>query len=139
MAKITLEERFEVFYDGGCALCSREINMLRRMDKHNRLIFTDIFAEDFDAVAVTGLSFETLMEEIHGRFANGEMVTGVEVFRQLYGRVGFRWAIGATRVFGVRQGLDSAYQLFAKNRLKWTGRCADGQCAVPQSEAQGSH
>ena len=143
MRSIELNEPFEVFYDGACSICTKEINVIRRLDKNDRIVFTDIVAPDFDAEGSVGLSYETLMDEIHGRFANGEVVTGVEVFRQLYGRVGLKWAIGATRLFGVRHALDAGYVLFAKNRLRLTGRCIDDQCVVPSSmeppsPAQGS-
>ena len=32
----------EVFHDGGCPLCNREIEMLRRLDTKGRIKFTDI-------------------------------------------------------------------------------------------------
>ena len=125
---------FEVFYDGDCPLCMREINMLQRLDrKKNNLRFTDISPADFDAESVTGLNYNTLMDEIHGRLPDGTIVTGVEVFRQLYGAVGLGWLTAPTRWPGLRQLSDAAYQAFAKNRLKLTGRCGpDGNtCAIP--------
>ena len=42
----------EVFYDGECPLCVREIRMLRRMDRAGGILFTDIATPDFDASAV---------------------------------------------------------------------------------------
>ena len=36
------EWEIEVFYDGACPLCRREIEMLRRWNKKDRLRFTDI-------------------------------------------------------------------------------------------------
>ena len=129
------EQLFEVFYDGQCAICTREINMLRKLDRRQRIVFTDIADASFDALGQTGRTYETLMDEIHGRFEDGTVVTGVEVFRQLYARVGLGWAVGITRLFGVRQGLDLGYKVFAKNRLRLTGRCIDEACSVsPESE-----
>ncbi len=32
----------EVFFDGECPLCMREIRMLRRLDRKDRIRFTDI-------------------------------------------------------------------------------------------------
>ena len=34
--------RIEVFFDGDCPLCVKEIGMLRWMDRKNRIRFTDI-------------------------------------------------------------------------------------------------
>jgi predicted DCC family thiol-disulfide oxidoreductase YuxK len=74
------------------------------------------------------------MAEIHARLPDGTWITGVEVFRRLYGAVGFRYLIPLTRLPGIACSLDFGYRLFAKNRLKWTGRCSsDGsvcQCDV---------
>ena len=130
---IEMNKKFEVFYDGACHLCLKEINMLRWLDRRDRIIFTDIAASDFDAVAHTGISYETLMDAIHGRVEGESLMEGVEVFRQLYGRVGFRPLIWISRIPGVVQVLDMGYRVFAKNRLKWTGRCEDGACELPRS------
>ena len=83
------DEPFEVFYDGGCRLCVTEINLLRRLDRRQRIIFTDIGDPKFSAVDETGLSYVELMVRIHGRYASGQLVEGVEVFRQLYARTFF--------------------------------------------------
>ena len=132
VSTINPNESFEVFFDGACRLCTKEINMLRALDKHDRIIFTDIASRAFDAERETGLTYDELMGEIHGRFADGRLVTGVEVFRQLYGRAGLAWAMWTTRLPGVSQTLDLSYRYFAKNRLKWTGRCEEGSCRVPE-------
>jgi len=123
---------FEVFFDGDCPLCKKEISLLRWLDRHHRIQFTDIAAADFDAAAV-GSDYETLMGTIHGRLQDGRWVTGVEVFRQLYGSVGFQPFIFLTRLPGISQLLDAMYKVFAKNRLSWTGRhnaCDKGTCKI---------
>lgn len=122
----------EVFYDGECPLCTREIDMLRKRDRAMRIVFTDIAARGFDAASV-GLDHDALMKRIHARLPSGELIEGVEVFRRLYTAVGFGTLVAVTRLPVVSQGLDLAYALFAKNRLRLTGRCAktdDGACAV---------
>ena len=123
---------FEVFFDGDCPLCVREIRLLRFLDrKRKRIVFTDIASTDFSAVEATGLTHDALMAEIYGRTADGVLVSGVDVFRQLYGAVGFGWLLAPTRWPGLRQMSDTAYALFAKNRLRMTGRCgSDGVCEV---------
>ena len=124
----------QVFFDGECPICVREINLLRRWDRKQRIRFTDIAAEDFDAKAY-GKTHSEFMTRIQGRRATGEWIEGVEVFRQLYGAVGFSWAVPLTRLPGVSQSLDFAYRLFAKNRLRLTGRsnCTDDQCTPAQT------
>ncbi len=122
---------FEVFYDGDCPLCVREIHMLMRLDRARRIRFTNIAAAEFDARA-TGLDWQTLMNRINGRLPNGNLVEGVEVFRQLYDAVGFHRLVRISRWPGISQLLGVAYTLFAKNRLRLTGRCDALACELPE-------
>ena len=117
----------EVFYDGACPLCLREIEMLRRKDRKQRIRFSDIAAPGFDAAAL-GIPWATLMERIHGRLPDGTIIEGVEVFRRLYAAVGFESLVAVTRLPGVKQALNASYRLFAQNRLRLTGRCTDESC-----------
>lgn len=119
----------EVFYDGACPLCLREMRMLRGRDREGRILFTDIAAPGFDPATV-GISWEALMSQLHGRLADGSIIKGVEVFRHLYAAVGFSRLVALTRLPGLSQALTVAYTLFARNRLRLTGRCSDTGCAV---------
>ena len=123
----------EVFYDSECPLCVKEIRMLERLDKKRRIRFTDIAAPDFDASEV-GVSWQQLMDRIHGRFPDGTLIEGVEVFRRLYGAVGLGFVLAPTRLPGLSKLADMAYESFAKNRLRLTGRCAKGLCEVPMPD-----
>jgi predicted DCC family thiol-disulfide oxidoreductase YuxK len=132
------EESFEVevFFDGECPLCVREIRLLQRLDaERGRIRFTDIAAPGFDAAAL-GIGYATLMERIHGRLPTGELITGVEVFRRLYAAAGFRRLVALTRWPGVSHLLGAAYEVFAKNRLRLTGRCTPELCAAPRPVAR---
>lgn len=134
MEPVILPESFEVevFYDGDCPLCMREIKLLHRLDKHTKIRFTNIADPDFDP-APLGLDFAALMQRIRGRLPNGELIEGVEVFRRLYAAVGFAPLVAVTRLPVLSQALDLGYHWFAKNRLKLTGRCDDAICRVPHS------
>ena len=120
----------EVFYDGDCPLCMREIRMLQRKDRAARIEFTNIAAADFDAAAY-GTTYADLMARIRGRLPDGTWIEGVEVFRQLYAAIGWRTAVALSRLPGISHLLRLGYALFAKNRLRMTGRCVDDRCAVP--------
>jgi predicted DCC family thiol-disulfide oxidoreductase YuxK len=123
--------QFEVFYDGDCPLCMKEISMLQWMDKKKgNILFTDIAVPGFDAVETTGLTMDDLMAEIYGRLPSGELVKGMEVFRQLYGAVGLGALFAPTAWRPLRPLFDAIYTGFAKNRLRMTGRCTDEVCAT---------
>lgn len=119
----------EVFYDGECPLCCREITMLQRWDKLRRIQFTDITRPEFHPESI-GVTMERLMAEIHGRLPDGRLIVGVEVFRALYSAVGFQNLVSLTRLPLIRNVLDAGYRLFARNRLRMTGRCADRRCSI---------
>lgn len=130
----TPDHTVEVFYDGECPLCVREIKLLRWLDRKQNIRFTDIAAPEFTA-AEFGKTPDQFMDEIHGRLPaqNGQpakWIIGVEVFRQLYAAVGFGLIVWPTRLPGISHGLDYGYKVFAKNRLRLTGRCTKETCEV---------
>ena len=124
---------FEVFYDAHCPLCYHEIEMIRRMDKHNTIKLTDISATNFDP-ASTGKTLDELMREIHGRTADGQMVVGVEVFREIYGRLGFGFLVKPSRWSIFRWPMDLGYRIFAGFRYRAAlKRYNKTSCQLPAS------
>ena len=126
-------EPFEVFYDEQCPLCHKEINFIRKRDKNGRMKLTDISAADFDASS-TGKSLDVLMREIHGRYGDGTIITGVEVFREIYQRIGFGALVVPTRWVGVKWMMDRMYNLFAGLRYRSAKkRMENAACPIPVS------
>jgi predicted DCC family thiol-disulfide oxidoreductase YuxK len=119
----------EVFYDGECPLCVREIKILRWLDRRDRIRFTDIAADEFDPAGF-GKTMQEFMDEIQGRLPTGEWIVGVEVFRRLYAAVGFGWLVWPTRWPGISHALEFGYRVFAKSRLRLTGRCSASGCST---------
>jgi predicted DCC family thiol-disulfide oxidoreductase YuxK len=124
--------QIQVFFDGECPLCRREIDVLRRRDAGRGFIaFEDISAPGFDA-SRHGFEFAALMGRIHGVLPDGSVVEGVEVFRRLYAAVGLGWVLAPTRWPVLRPLTDAIYRWFARNRIRITGRsepaCAEGRC-----------
>ena len=108
--------------------------MLQKIDrKGGRVLYTDIAEPGFDALDHTGVSQDDLMAEIHGRLPNGELVIGMDVFRSLYGAVGWGFVVAPTGWPVFRTFFDFAYRVFARNRLRLTGRCSSAEgCDVAQ-------
>lgn len=125
----------EVFYDGDCPLCMREMGMLKKLDKRNCIQFTNIAARDFDRERL-GIEWSKLMERMHARLPDGTIVTGVEAFRRLYAAVGFGPLVWLSRAPGLTHLLDFGYEKFAKNRLRLTGRCTSDACEVSSSPSE---
>jgi predicted DCC family thiol-disulfide oxidoreductase YuxK len=124
----------EVFFDGACPLCAREVRFLRRLDRRNRLRFVDIASEVFRP-SDYGRPLDVFMSEIQGRLPDGSWVTGVEVFRRIYSAIGLGPLTWWTRLPVISGLLDWAYRLFARNRLRLTGRCSTSVCPAPDARA----
>lgn len=123
----------EVFYDGACPLCLREMEFLRRRDRHGRVLFTDIAAPTFEVPA--GRTYDELMARMHGRLPDGSWLEGMDVFRKLYAVVGFRSISAIMSAPLLAPLFEVGYRVFAKNRLRLTGRCAAESCTLPASRS----
>lgn len=75
------------------------------------------------------------MGSIHAVMPDGDLVTGVEVFRRAYRAIGLGWIIAPTAWPVLRQLFDALYRVFAKLRpmlqRKGAGggdNCHSGRC-----------
>jgi apolipoprotein D and lipocalin family protein len=131
--------QIRVLYDGACPLCTREVRLLERLDRERgRIGFEDISRATFDS-SVCGLDTVELMARINGVLPDGTIVEGVEVFRRAYAAVGLGWLMAPTRWPVLRPLADLAYRIFARKRLRWTGRasaCEAGQYEAAETRAR---
>lgn len=137
--KGTATWEIRILYDGECPLCSREVALLRRRDRgRGRIDFEDIADPSFDPAAY-GLDARQVMARIHGVLPDGTVIEGMDVFRRAYAAVGLGFLLAPTSWPGVRTLADRAYAIFARNRLRWTGRadaCEDGGCVRKEPSAR---
>jgi len=98
-------------------MCRREIDMIRNKDKRGLMKLTDIADPNFDPTD-TGKSLDELMREIHGRYGDGQLVTGVDVFREIYSRLGFGWLVKPTKLPVIGWVMNCGYELFARLRYR---------------------
>ena len=121
--------QIRVLYDAECPLCVREARYLERLDEgRGQLDLEDLSSPDFDP-AKYGLDQATVEARIHGVLPDGTVVEGVDVFARAYAAVGVGWIATLSEWRGARWILDRLYLLFAKNRLRITGR-SPRQCTV---------
>lgn len=121
-----------VFFDGACPICAREVALMKRLDRKHRLRFTDFSLPEYDAT-VTGFEPTELGQVIHGRWAGGSVIKGVEVFQAMWEAVGLGVLAKLSRISFIEPLLYKAYAWFARNRLWLTGRkkdCPGNSCAV---------
>ncbi|KAM8864674.1 uncharacterized protein AB9W97_018887 [Spinachia spinachia] len=125
--------RVKVLYDGLCPICVTEIRFLRFLQRNRpgKVAFVDISLPGYDVEKNKDVSYEMAMEEMHVIDEKDEVLRGVPAFAVMYSAVGLGW-LGRLMMWSpVRPLMDKAYAVFARNRLKWTGRaeeCAKGRC-----------
>lgn len=123
----------KVLYDGLCPICVTEIRFLQFLQrrKPKKVDFVDISVPGYDGEKYKGVSYEMAMEEMHVIDEKEKVHRGVPAFAVMYGAVGLGW-LGRFMMWpSVRPFMDKSYAVFARNRLKWTGRgheCTTGHC-----------
>ena len=120
-----------VYHDGECPICNIEINAMKRLDKTKHIKWVDI-SKDQAALDAAGLSYQQTMDRIHVQDENQQMITGVEGFLNIWKHLPyFRRAVPIIRFTpGLFWLMEKAYVLFAKYRLKITGK-AMATSAIP--------
>jgi predicted DCC family thiol-disulfide oxidoreductase YuxK len=107
-----------VYYDGGCRVCSAEIDYYQRRDSGGRLRCLDITAPDF-VPAAHGCSLAEFMARLHVRDARGNFTTGIAAFVaiwQVLPQQRYRWLSRFFSLPVVRPVAESGYTIFARNR-----------------------
>ena len=111
------QSRVTMFYDGGCSLCSREVEHYRRLDKTNRVHWVDINAgaRVLDSI---GIGYEEAMARLHVRDGAGRMKTGAWAFAAVWDQLPYyRWLARAVRALHLLPAMEAAYTRFARWRL----------------------
>ena len=115
--------QIKLLYDGECPLCVREVNFLTKKDAGRGIVkFVDIASLDYDLQDNAGIDFATAMGRIHAILPDGTVIKNVEVFRQVYERLGMGWIYAITKIPVVGAIADWLYKIWADWRLKLTGR-----------------
>lgn len=122
-----------VLYDGECPICVKEISFLQFLQKNtaDKVDFVDISLPEYDGSKYEGVSYEMAMEEMTVIDEKNKIHRGVPAFTVMYSAVGLGWLGTFISLPLFRPIMERAYGVFARNRLKWTGRedCTTGRCA----------
>ncbi len=104
----------KVWYDSACPLCSKEIGLMRRLDKAERISFL--------AVQDEGASCPIAPEEMLARFhaeENGKLLSGAAAFAAMWRAIPLLRPFGmAARLTPVLNGLEWLYLRFLTIRPK---------------------
>lgn len=114
-----MPEQTKVYYDGGCPVCSREINFYRNCPGGEAFAWVDVTEAEAAALG-PGLSREAALARIHVRRADGTVVTGAAAFAEIWrGMPGLRWLGRVLAVAPFSVVAELGYRLFLRVRRLW--------------------
>lgn len=100
--------RLEVWYDGACPLCTREIALMRRLDRGRRIRFIDVA----EPGAACPIDRAALLARFHAR-ENGVLMSGAAAFAAMWRAVPLLWPLGQlARLPLVLRALEWGYVRF---------------------------
>ena len=100
------KKKDKVYYDESCHVCSWEINKVRKKGEACGIQFVDISSPDF------GFADRDFESEMIGEF-DGEETVGIETFRLLYEKMGFKKSVAFSRLPIIRNAFNAGYYVFA--------------------------
>ena len=70
--------KVNVFFDGGCPLCKREVNLYSKLDKDNEICWVNVAEEEFSAPE--NYTKNILLSRFHARDVDGQYYSGAKAF-----------------------------------------------------------
>lgn len=112
-----------VWYDSACPLCSREIALLRKLDRRGRIAFVDAHGEKAGSCPV---AVEHLLARFHAS-ENGRILSGAAAFAAMWRAIPLLRPLGElARVPGVLGLLERLYLRFLRVRPRLQKMLAEG-------------
>jgi len=104
--------KLEVWFDGDCPLCRREIGLMRRLDRRGAIVFIDVA----DGSGSCPLDRSELLARFHAR-EEGRMLSGAAAFAAMWRATPLLRPLGlAARNGRVLAVLEALYVAFLKVR-----------------------
>lgn len=109
-----MADRLTVWFDGGCPLCTREIAVMRRLDRGRRIDFVDVGAPE----TACPIERRLLLERFHAR-EDGRMLSGAAAFAAMWRAIPLLRPLGLfARNRNVLRRLEALYLRFLRVRPK---------------------
>jgi predicted DCC family thiol-disulfide oxidoreductase YuxK len=111
-------QRMQVFYDGGCPVCSREIAFYRERPGADGFEWVDVHRTEGPPAA--DLSREAALARMHVRLADGTLVSGAAAFAAMWRNMpGLRWLGRWLEVPPFAALAEVGYGMFLRIRRSW--------------------
>jgi len=117
--------RYIIFFDGDCLICNRFVQLLLRIDRRKKFLFSSLQSE-FARTALKNIPKNTdsiVFLSPAGTYLKSEAV--LKIFKQL----GFPYITCYLLKILPLKWRDALYDYFAKNRYRWFGK--NEFCTIP--------
>jgi predicted DCC family thiol-disulfide oxidoreductase YuxK len=102
-----------VWFDGSCPLCTREIALMRRLDRQGAIVFVDVAGGE----ATCPIDRASLLQRFHAREAGQPLVSGAAAFAAMWRAIPLLRPLGLiARNRWVLRRLDQLYLVFLRVR-----------------------
>ncbi|MDE8345781.1 MAG: DUF393 domain-containing protein [Acidocella sp.] len=114
-----MPEPLTVYYDGGCPVCAREINLYRNRPGCRSFVWVDVMQAD-EVTLGPGLSREAARARMHVRRADGTLIAGAAAFAEIWrGMPGLRSLGKLLTVPPFSIFAELGYRVFLRARKLW--------------------
>ena len=109
----------QVYYDGGCPVCSREIAFYKARPGTDGFVWVDVSQAQGGDLG-HDLDRDAAMARMHVRRPDGVLVSGAAAFAQMWQRMpGFRWLGRLLDIPPIGTIAELAYRGFLLVRRRW--------------------
>jgi predicted DCC family thiol-disulfide oxidoreductase YuxK len=108
----------QVYYDGGCPVCSREVAFYR--SRRGAELFEWVDVTSGDAELGPGLTPQAALARMHVRTPSGKLQSGAQAFAAMWRMMpGFKWLGWLLAVPPLGTLAEGAYRGFLVARMLW--------------------
>eukprot|EP00274_Cyanoptyche_gloeocystis_P000073 CAMPEP_0196656536 /NCGR_PEP_ID=MMETSP1086-20130531/17625_1 /TAXON_ID=77921 /ORGANISM="Cyanoptyche gloeocystis , Strain SAG4.97" /LENGTH=233 /DNA_ID=CAMNT_0041989313 /DNA_START=84 /DNA_END=785 /DNA_ORIENTATION=- len=127
----------KLLYDGDCPVCIRNVEMLQKLDRQQRVDFVDIASPFYEPEEHGGVELEEAMERMTAVLSNGRIVQNMDAIRAIYRAMGLGWLVAPTGWPILRTAFDQLYDFVSSNRYTLLGqKMCDAACSLaPKDDA----
>jgi predicted DCC family thiol-disulfide oxidoreductase YuxK len=118
-AEMSAPAPLQVYFDGGCPVCSREVAFYKV--RPGIAGFTWVDVSDVDGATLgPGLTREAALARMHVRREDGTLLSGAAAFAEMWRRMpGFTWLGRLVALPPMRAVAELAYRGFLRARRLW--------------------
>ena len=125
------DNKLDLFYDGACHLCYREVKHYHDLDSAKRLNLINIADPSFEP-GKYNLDRKSVNKHMHARDQEGVLYKGVDAFIEIWKRIPrYSFLVRPAELKIVKPLLKAGYFVFAEFRPYLPKRsCENGECNI---------